>query len=82
MFGSNHFYVLHHPLDPELKKKEKEAKKKGETVKEETPTYEKAQEEIAKNSGFYGSLADNKNTSRGKLWICTFSVYVLYRETI
>ncbi len=66
MFGSNHFYVLHHPHDPELKKKQKEAKKKGEPVKDETPTYEQAQEEIAKNSGFYGSLADKNKTSRGK----------------
>eukprot|EP00794_Sanderia_malayensis_P003504 gene3504-4004_t len=63
MFGNNHFYVLHHPHDPELKKKEKEAKKKGETVKQEAPTYEQAQEEIAKNSGFYGRLADKSNSS-------------------
>ena len=68
MFGSNHLYVLHHPHDPDLKAKEKEAKKKGEPVKPEEPvTYQQAQEEIAKNSGFYGSLSGDTKSSKGKL---------------
>ena len=76
MFGSNHFYVVHHPHDPDLKKKEKEAKKEGKPIKEETPTFEQAQEEIAKNSGFYGNLADKKNGSKGEPSLSEI-VYVL-----
>ena len=43
LFGSNHLYVFHHPQD--------EAKniKAGKPV--ESPTYDTAQEEIAKESG-------------------------------
>ena len=68
MFGSNHLYVLHHPRDPEILKRKEEAKKKGQKTPEEPPTYEKAQEEIAKNSGFYGGLQDKGNSSsKGKV---------------
>ena len=65
MFGSNHLYVLHHPLDPEILKKKEEAKQTGESSVEGPPTYETAQEEIAKNSGFYGGLQDKGNKSKG-----------------
>ncbi|XP_061187944.1 kinesin-like protein KIF28P [Saccostrea echinata] len=44
LFGPNHLYVFHHPQD--LAKNVKE----GKTV--ETPTYDTAQEEIAKKAGF------------------------------
>jgi len=67
MFGSNHLYVVHHPHDPEMLKKKAEAKKKGEVVHESTPTYEIAQEEIAKNSGFYGGLQTSGKSSKDDL---------------
>ena len=69
MFGSNHLYVLHHPHDPEILKRKEEAKKSGESAPEEAPTYEKAQEEIAKNSGFYGGLQDNNKSSKGTMGV-------------
>ena len=65
MFGSNHLYVVHHPHDPEMLKKKAEAKKKGEATHESIPTYETAQEEIAKNSGFYGGLQTSGKSSKG-----------------
>ena len=65
MFGSNHLYVLHHPRDPEMLKKKAEAQKSGEVAQESTPTYETAQEEIAKNSGFYGGLQAGGKSSKG-----------------
>ena len=64
MFGSNHLYVLHHPHDPEILKKKSEAKEKGDAISEAPPTYETAQEEIAKNSGFYGGLQDSGKSSK------------------
>ena len=67
MFGSNHLYVLHHPHDPDMLKKKAEAKKKGEVAEESAPTYETAQEEIAKNSGFYGGLQASGKSSKGML---------------
>jgi len=51
MFGNNHLFVLHHPKDADLIKKKAEAKKKGVPYDESPPSFEKAQEEIAQNSG-------------------------------
>ena len=65
MFGSNHLYVLHHPHDPEMLRKKAEAQKKGKVIQEETPTYEAAQEEIAKHSGFYDGLQAGGKSSKG-----------------
>lgn len=44
LFGPNHLYVFHHPQD--------EAKNVKEGKVTETPTYDTAQEEIAKKAGF------------------------------
>ena len=68
MFGNNHLYVLHHPKDPELLKKQSDAKLAGKPVEEEKPTFEQAQEEIAQNSGLlnYGKLTDKKGAERSK----------------
>lgn len=82
MFGSNHLYVLHHPHDPEILKKKEEAKEKGEVTPETPPTYETAQEEIAKNSGFYGGLQDNKAASKSILYLsCLFSFFYYSSNT-
>lgn len=68
MFGNNHLFVLHHPKDADLLKKQAEAKKKGQTYEEPTHTFEQAQEEIAQNSGMlnYGSLTDGKDGKKSK----------------
>eukprot|EP00057_Strongylocentrotus_purpuratus_P008662 XP_011663136.1 PREDICTED: kinesin-like protein KIF1B [Strongylocentrotus purpuratus] len=59
LFGSKHLYVVHHPQDlAKNPKKEKE-------VSEEKPTYSKAQEEIAANSGF--EIKKGPNRSKGTL---------------
>ncbi|KAK3591136.1 hypothetical protein CHS0354_040200, partial [Potamilus streckersoni] len=47
-FGPNHLFVFHHPQD--MAKQMKEG-----TLSEETPTFESAQEEIAKESGLMTS---------------------------
>eukprot|EP00057_Strongylocentrotus_purpuratus_P016000 XP_011670474.1 PREDICTED: uncharacterized protein LOC105441244 [Strongylocentrotus purpuratus] len=61
LFGSKHLYVVHHPQDlAKNPKKEKE-------VSEEKPTYSKAQEEIAANSGF--EIKKGPNRSKDELLI-------------
>ena len=54
LFGNNHLYLVHHPADLE------DLKKRG--VKVEQITYDEAQAEIAKNSGFD---MDIKGKSKG-----------------
>ena len=63
MFGNNHLFVLHHPKDKELLKKQEEAQKAGNKFEEETQSFEKAQEEIAQNSGLmnYGAATDRSD---------------------
>ena len=58
-FGPNHLYVFHHPQDL--------AKKMNAGEKIETPTFDTAQEEIAKSSGLMTS-GDGK--SKGMSEIC------------
>lgn len=55
-FGPNHLFVFHHPQDL--------AKKVNAGEKVETPTFDTAQEEIAKSSGLMGA-AEGK--SKGKI---------------
>ncbi|XP_063964719.1 kinesin-like protein KIF28P [Lytechinus pictus] len=61
LFGSKHLYVVHHPQD--LAKNPKKEKKGP----EEKPTYSKAQEEIAANSGF--DIKQGPNRSKDELLI-------------
>lgn len=63
MFGNNFLFVLHHPKDKELIKRKEEAKNEGKEFDEPEQTFEKAQEEIAQNSGLlnYGDVTQNKS---------------------
>lgn len=56
LFGPNHLFVFHHPQD--------EAKQAKKGIKSEAPTYDSAQEEIAKKAGLMG-LEQGEGTSRG-----------------
>lgn len=58
LFGPNHLFVFHHPQD--------EAKQAKKGIKSEVPTYDSAQEEIAKKAGLMG-LDHGEGTSRG-MW--------------
>lgn len=60
MFGNNHLFVLHHPKDQDLLKKQEQAKQEGKKFEEPDQSFEKAQEEIAQNSGLmnYGAVTD------------------------
>ena len=55
LFGTNHLFVLHHPKDSELLRKQEEAKKEGRVLEDIVMSYDKAQEEIAKHSGLLSS---------------------------
>ncbi|KAL5006291.1 hypothetical protein ScPMuIL_015097 [Solemya velum] len=58
LFGPNHLFVFHHPQD--------EAKQAKKGIKSEAPTYDSAQEEIAKKAGLMG-LEQGEGTSREDL---------------
>lgn len=57
MYGSKHLYVFHHPQDL--------AKNPDREKKEESPTYNSAQEEIVANSGF--DMTKGSDKSQGNL---------------
>ena len=60
LFGNNHLFVLHHPKDKDLLAKKEAAQKDGKPFADTEQTYDKAQEEIAQNSGLlnYGDLTE------------------------
>ena len=66
MFGNNHLFVLHHPKDKELLAKREAAQKEGKPLVEPEQSYDKAQEEIAQNSGLlnYGDITDRNSTDK------------------
>jgi len=68
MFGNNFLFVLRHPKDKELIKQKEEAEKAGKVYDAPEQTFEKAQEEIAQNSGLlnYGDLTQNKKEGSAK----------------
>uniref|UniRef100_A0A7M5U6V4 Kinesin-like protein 6 n=2 Tax=Clytia hemisphaerica TaxID=252671 RepID=A0A7M5U6V4_9CNID len=68
MFGNNHLFVLHHPKDKDLLAKKDAAKKEGKTFVDPEQNFEKAQEEIAQNSGLlnYGDITDKKDSGKSK----------------
>ena len=74
MFGNNHLFVLHHPKDKELLAKKEAAQKEGKTFVEPDQSFEKAQEEIAQNSGLlnYGDITDKKDSGKSKGNYCNF----------
>ncbi|WAQ93614.1 KIF28-like protein [Mya arenaria] len=57
-FGPNHLYVFHHPQDY--------AKKTNAGEKVETPTFDSAQEEIAKESGLMTTPTDGMSKEKSK----------------
>ena len=66
LFGNNHLFVLHHPKDKELLAKREAAQKEGKPLVEPEQSYDKAQEEIAQNSGLlnYGDITDRNSTDK------------------
>ena len=60
LFGSNNLYVMHHPADYA-----KQTKSKKPPV--DKPTYETAQEEIAKNSGLAKLAGTGKSKGEGEI---------------
>lgn len=53
LFGSNNLYAFHHPSDLAAQQKKKK--------EVPTPTFESAQEEIAKNSGLSSMMSGGKS---------------------
>ena len=73
MFGHNHFFVFHHPQDMAKQQKSKA----GVTP---TPSYDSAQEEIAKNSGITKLAGQGKSPGKysAHYVTCSFSPLLLH----
>jgi len=82
LFGTNHLFVLHHPKDEKLLQKQEQAKKEGRALEEIIMSYEKAQEEIAKNSGLLGSGMFDFDGISGSGEESSFQMDMLLREDL
>lgn len=82
MFGNNHLFVLHHPNDKDLLKRQEAAKEAGTKFEEPEQSFEKAQEEIAQNSGLmnYGAVTDRSGgkKSPGKFNVKDIQLYLWF----